>query len=191
MAEGGQPAGRRDDVGALKEFYLAQLEVRPCVESDVPLIMTASRDKSITANTYLPCDASAEEAAAYLADHRDRGWVLLVGGLAVGFIGYADAPPHDTYTPPPGSVEISTWMLANFRGYELANVAYDRLLPALRARGISHLFSLIWTSNMPSKRRLVKSGAELVVQYMWHDRRPVAERHRLPSGMCDLWVRHI
>ena len=176
------------------EYYRALVTIRgttTCSE-DVSLVVAASYDAGLCSNTYLKPRMTASQATEYLSKVAGTSWIVAVGGLGVGFIHYYETTPYGSFTPAENSVEIGTWLLDNFRGYGLGNMAQDMLLPILQERRVRHLVFLVWSTNTASISQIRKSGADFVLQVLWDDTRDDVDEHdRLPSGLCDVWVRHI
>jgi RimJ/RimL family protein N-acetyltransferase len=161
--------------------------------ADTKWVSAASTDTSITQNTYFPPNMNVIDTAAYLGRIEDTYFVIDVDGRPAGMIGYnpVDTTHFKSYVSEEGSVEISTWLLAEYRGKGIANIAYDQLIPMLKSHGIMRLVSVVYSATAASLARIRKSGAEQVCQFWWEDKRDVPPQCILPSGLCDVWVRFI
>ena len=170
------------------------ISLRPIDLVKDPLwVSSASMDPSITQNTYFPPNMTLIDTTSYLKRIEDSYFDVDVEDRPAGMIGYTpvDTTHFHCHVPQDGSVEISTWLLAEYCGKGIANIAYDQLIPMLKSRGIMRLVSVVYSTNGASIARIRKSGAEKVCQFWWEDERDVSLKCLLPSGLCDVWVRFI
>jgi amino acid adenylation domain-containing protein len=149
----------------------------------VAMLVEASRDDEIRANTELPQAMGEAEAREYLRTH--EGVVIRIDGEPAG-AGVVHRPPHVGVgvEAPPGSVQLDEWVLARWRGAGLLDEgAAWPLLRAWLAERYDDEVSVVWEDHRAMLAILRSRGYARLGRSYW-TARDLEDR---AVGYCEVW----
>jgi hypothetical protein len=181
ILEGEAPAPSRAVARAITLTAFGELAARD--PSVVAMLVEASRDDEVRANTEFPQTMGEAEAQEYLRTH--EGVVIRVDGEPAG-AGVVHRPPHVGVgvEAPPGSVQLDEWVRARWRGAGLLDEGGAwPLLRAWLAERYDDEVSVVWEDHLAMLAILRARGYTRLGRSYWTARDP--DDHAV--GHCEVW----
>lgn len=161
------------------------LQVVPVADVDPAelgrFLALASSDEALCDATYLPPGMQNTEALTWARGRFGQAWVLRLDSTPVGW--FEVGPLHSAcgFQLPERTLEREVWLLPEFRGRRLVQVAMTILGGSLRAAGATHLVGVTWESNMSAVRGMANAGFTRLGRGWW-------EYDDEPPGWCEVWL---
>jgi RimJ/RimL family protein N-acetyltransferase len=182
ILEGGTPAPSRAVARAITLTAFGELAARD--PSVVAMLVEASRDDEVRANTEFPQTMREAEAQEYLRTH--EGVVIRVDGEPAG-AGVVHRPPHVGVgvEAPPGSVQLDEWILPRWRGKGvLSEAGAWPLLADWLAQRFDHEVSVVWEDHAAMLAILRARGYTRLGRSYWTST-PEGDG---TAGYCEVWL---